>query len=374
MKRKILTGSVSAVFMLFLVSIRPVNAYMQINNGDACTTSQTVTLSIPAFNVNTFEVQYHASENPNTLSQLQWLSLGTNSVQFHLSSGYGIKKVYFQTRTRVRPGVGAPTASHAWKYTQILSDSINYLRSCNDPKFSRQISLTISRKYEPFRFDVVYNLEVGKVSDPNNSQIKLAVNARRTKNWIALGTPVTIPYGGQLSSSATYRHTGTLTIAVPANTSSQPSYKDLKITATIEPKPGVSGWVDIDTNNNTSSREIQLVTRTQSRTHPVTSCTGAEGDKNNILVPVGNAWVFGGSKLTLNDCGSTTGNEIKCDNNPVPGIGLRGVRWTRRPSTGSNYGLHWYCEGFANKRDNSSWGYYFRYRVEYDIVEIRIVQ
>lgn len=377
MRKKIWRGLSIIIFLTVLFClVRPANSYMQINYGAACTASQDVTLSIPAFNVNTFEVQYHASENPNTLSQLQWLSLGTNIVRFRLSSGYGIKKVYFQTRSRVRPGLGGgtPTVSHDWKYTQILSDSINYLRSCNDPKFSRQISLTISRKYEPFRFDVVYNLEVGKVNDPNNTQIKLAVNARRTRNWIALGTPVAIPYGGQLSSSATYRHTGTLTIAVPSNTSSQPSYKDLKIIATIEPKPGVSGWVDIDTNNNTSSREIQLVTRPQSRTHPVTSCTGAEGDKNNILVPVGNAWVVGGSKLTLNDCGSTTGNEKKCDNNPVPGLGLRGVKWTRRPSTGGNYALHWYCEGFANKRDNSSWGYYFRYKVEYDIVEIRIVK
>ena len=375
MRKKIWRGLSITIFLTVLFClVRPANAYMQIDHGAACTTSQDVTLTIPAFNVNTFEVQYRASENPALLLKLRWFSLGINGVRFRLSSGYGIKKVYFQTRTRVRIGIGGPTASHAWKYTKILSDSINYRPYCNDPKFSRQISLTISRKYEPFRFDVVYNLEVGKVSDPNNSQIKLAVNARRTRNWIALGTPVAIPYGGTLSPASTYRHTGILTIAVPPNTSSQPSYKDLKIIATIEPKPGVSGWKDIDINNNTSIREIQLVTRTQSRTHPVPYCTGAEGDKNNILVPVGNAWVIGGSKLTLNDCGSTTGNEKKCDNNPVPGLGLRGVRWTRRPSTGGNYSLHWYCEGYANKRDNSSWGYYFRFRVEYNIVEIRVVQ
>ena len=376
MRKKIWAGLLTTIFLTALLCfVRPANAYvyMRINNGADCTTNQDVTLSIPAFNVNTFEVQYRASENHDLLPKLRWFSLGINGARFRLSTGYGIKKVYFQTRTRLRPGLGAATASHDWRYT-LVSASIKYLRSCNDPKFSRQMSLTISRKYEPFRFDVVYNLEVGKVNDPNNTQIKLAVNARRTKTWTALGTPVTIPYGGTLSPASTYRHTGTLTIAVPSNTGSQPSYKNLKITATIKPKPGASGWIDINPNNNTSSKGIQLVKRTHSPTHYVRSCTGAEGDKNNILVPVGNAWVVGGSKLTLNDCGSTTGNEKKCDNNPVPGLGLRGVKWTRRPSTGGNYGLHWYCEGFANKRDNSSWGYYFRYRVEYDIVEIRVVQ
>lgn len=330
-------------------------------------------MSIPAFNVNTFEVQYRASEIPNLMSKLQWNSLGINGAKFRLSTGYGIKKVYFQTRIRVKPGIGGPTSYQGWKYSQVLNESIKYSQSCNDPKFSRPMSLTISRKYEPFKFDVVYFVEVANVNNPGDCQIKLLVNARRTRNWITLGTPLTIPYGGTLSPASTIKHSGTLTISVPANTNSQPSHKDLKITATIEPKPGSTGWVDINTNNNTSTKEIQLVTRTQSRTHPVKSCTGAEGDKNNILVPVGNAWVVGESKLTLNDCGQASGNEVRCDNNPVPGTGLRGVRWTRRPTTGGNYGLHWYCEGYANKRDSSSWGYYFRFRIDYDIVEIRVV-
>lgn len=330
---------------------------LKISNGARCTTNRLVTLN---YNMCTPQrpcprgIKYRASEDPN-FRDAQWRTTRNSWVYFTLSNAFGQKTVYFQ--------VGGPN------FTPVR-DQIDYLGSCEDPRFMERMNVTISRLHAPFTFDAAYNFRVSDVQNKNDFEIVVRAVIGKRQRTIA-STPSLNYASGMPDGNNAIRHVGTLTIPVGGQDS--PAHSAVTIIADIKPKPGVANIQDYDPNNNRSYRSIQLVSRPQERNHVVRECIGPEGSKNNILSPVGNAWVSGQSTLMLHDCGGfTTSNERKCDNNPLPAVGLRGVKWTRRPSTGGQYGLHWYCEGLANRRDNSTYGYYFRFTVRYPIIELRV--
>jgi len=365
MKRRIWIGLFSVVCMfalLLLAYSENALAYgMRINKGAKCTTRRHVTLDLPGFTRPIHSVAYRASERPD-FSGARWQTLPGSSVGFYLSQGYGVKRVYMQIGEGTTP----------------LSDSIEYRQSCEDPRFMGSITLSIPKLYEPFRFDVHYKFHVSKITNDQNFQILIFARVH-ARHVLVTSQPIDYSSGYPVGTDR-MRFQGTLTVPIPKAASGfYPSLRNIEIFAKIRRKPGASNVKDIDWNNNTSIRKIELIRKTKNPWHNVPYCTGPEGSKNNILQTVGNAWVVDGSStLYLNDCGrATTANEKKCDNNPVPGLGLRGVRWTRRPSSArpsgdGNYALHWYCEGFSNKKEGAQ--YYFRFRVKYDVVEIRIVQ
>ena len=357
MKGRIWIGLFSLTLLLLAHPGKGFALSMRINNGAKCTVNRNARLHFTGIRGSgPTNVQCRASERPDFYGA-RWQRFSKNGIGFQLSQGYGIKKVYFQIGEGTRP----------------LIDNIEYRASCDDPKFIGLISLSIPKLYEPFRFDVHYKFHVSNIRNPQNFQIFIfaRVNARHV---LVTSQPMDYSSGYPVGTDR-MRFQGTLTVPISKAASGfYPSLRNIEIFAKIRRKPGASNVIDIDWNNNTSLRKIELIRTPRNPWHNVKYCIGPGGSKNNIVSTVGNAWVVGGSStLYLNDCGrTTTNNEKKCDNNPAPGLGLRGVRWTRRPTSGGNYGLHWYCEGYANRKEGAQ--YYFRFRVKYDVVEIRIVQ
>lgn len=251
-------------------------------------------------------------------------------------------------------------------YFQVLgknmSSTVDYLPSCDDATFIGQMLVTIMNLHQPFIFDVSCGWSVKPIRNPNDFIIELRAMAEG--NVLAQKT---FPY----ASGDTL-----MTISVPMVRKANhrwPQYREVGLIATIKPKPGTTPF-DYNPNDNVGQRHFELVTSNMEKSFNSNRCTGPEGFKENQTFLLGKGWVFGQSSITLHDCGSTAADEIKCDNNPLPALGQRGVRWVKRPATGeASYTLYLWCEGLANKQDNSSHlGYYFRGSVKYDMVNIRI--
>ena len=338
------------------------SAMMKINNDAPCTTSPLVTLNYnrctQAFPCHK-PIDWKASEDPNFRTCVQQGKTQQNWVYYNLCSGKGkVKKVYFQTSLD----------------NYVSGDEIGYLDNCDDPGVSALMQIQILKTYEPYRFDLTFIFPVKKTS--NATSFEINVQARAVGNN-ALLAQTTSPY------PAAGRGTGdmietvmNLTIPVKAvrhrGGRILPEYNNITLIVKVQPKTGATNTTDFNPNNNVVQRNLQLVATTADKPHVVNKCTGPDGSKDNMSVSLRNIWVMGQSTLSLHDCGTTGGNEIKCDSNPVPGLGQRGVRWVQRPTTDRSYVLHWWCEGFANKKDNSPQGYYFRFNVKYDFVAIRI--
>jgi hypothetical protein len=369
MKKTLLTVIVSICFLLIVSSISygqggtapyiPHHTYgllLKINDGAPCTTDRRVTLKYNhcvGGDPCPQPINYWASEDPKFTGV--WTGkTSKNWEYFNLTQEYGKKKVYFRTSRDNLPG----------------SDEIDYMASCDDATFKSMMDVQILKLNQPFSFDISSIFSVSKISNANSFEINL--QARAVGNN-ALLAQKTIPYPGGSGTGDIIKSGMTLTIPVPVGAQGgNPAYTNITLIAKIQPKPGAMNVYDYNPNNNVLQKNLQLVASTANPTHVVDKCTGHEGSKNNILSSVSHGWVFGQSTLSLHDCGTTGGEEIKCDSNPLPGVGQRGVKWTRRPTTGGQYGVHWWCEGLANKRDNSSYGYYFRFNVKYDVVNIRI--
>jgi hypothetical protein len=369
MKKSLIVVMVSICILLTVSSISygqgvapPSNTWqlgpmMKINNDAPCTTSNRVTLNYnrctQAFPCHQ-PVDWKASENPNFTTCLQQ-GKTTRTWEYYNLCGKGRgKKVYFRTSLDNNAG----------------SDEIDYLDNCDDPAIGALMQIQILKIYEPYRFDITSIFYVRKSNNANNFEINLQARAGAHNDLLAEKTmhyPATGKITGDLIETAM-----NLTIPVSIWKARHPKYGDIKLIVKVQPKPGATNTYDYNPHNNVLQKSLQLVSRTANPTFVVDKCTGPEGSKNNILSPVIQGWVLGKSTLSLHDCGTTDKDEIKCDNNPLPGVGQRGVKWTRRPSSGGQYALHWWCEGLANKRDTSQHKYYFRFNVKYDVVDIRI--
>ncbi len=132
-----------------------------------------------------------------------------------------------------------------------------------------------------------------------------------------------------------------------------------------------SGFTDPNLNNNIRVKMLGLSSRFVTDSHEVDACTGATGDKGDRVFDFTQAiypssWV-GQSKLDLHDC-----PDLKCDRNPIPGVGERGIRWVEHPSTAHKFAtVHWFCEGLANERQGSH--SYFRFTVKTEFIFLFLV-
>jgi hypothetical protein len=332
---------------------------LKINDGAPCTTNPHVRLTynhcVGADPCPSPGIDYWKGNEPATFPG-QWQAKTQFNWMYHdLSLGYGKKKVNFRTSRDNYTG----------------SAEIDYLASCEDAAFKSQMDIQILKLNQPFSFDIGSIFSVSKISNPNNFEIALQVMGAGRRHPLVYKT---IPYPpAEIATGDVIKSGMNLTIPVPVSQQgSNPAYTDIKLIATIRPRSGATNVYDYNPNNNVLERNLQLVSRTINKSHVIDKCTGPEGDKNNILSDVIQDWVSGQITLSLHDCGTTGGEEIKCDSNPLPKVGQRGVKWTHRPTTGGQYGVHWWCEGLANKRDNSPQGYYFRFNVNYNVVDIRI--
>lgn len=371
MKKSLIVGMLSICIILTVSSIsygqggtsvvvqHPTYPLMlKINDGAPCTTQTRVRLTynhcVGADPCPSPGIDYWKGNEPATFTG-QWLDKTTLNWMYHdLSPGYGKKKVNFRTSKDKSTG----------------SAAIDYLDNCDDPAVGGSMDIQFLKLYEPYRFDIASIFYVRKSNNANNFEINLQARAGAANDLLAQKT---IPYPPTGSGTGDMIKTGmNLTIPVSIWKARSPKYSDIKLIVKVQPKPGATNVYDYNPRNNVLQKNVQLVSRTVDLTYKVDKCTGPEGNKNNILSPAIQGWVRGQSTLSLHDCGTTEKDEIKCDSNPLPGVGQRGVKWTRRPTTGGQYALHWWCEGLANKRDNSSYGYYFRFNVKYDVIEIRI--
>ncbi len=332
----------------------------------SCTTNRQIHYKTNAYIVyiRNPQRQYRVSESSN-FSGASWIPLNsTDPIPFNLSASYGTRTVFFQIRVELR---------NSWHIAEDRKDTIRYVQDCADATFGSPVDVTISRLNQPFSFDIGSSFSVRKIGNPTQFEINLQAMGRRTRQLILLAQK-TIPYPAGSGTGDSIPSGMNLTIPVPVSTQGGiPAFSDISLIFKIQPRPGVTNAYDYDPNNNTFQKNLQLVKRTANRPHVVDKCTGPEGSSGPISPPPHaiQGWVSGQSTLTLYDCGTTEGEEIKCDINPLPAVGGRGIKWTRRPATGSSYGVHWWCEGFANKEDNSVYKYYFRFNVNYDVVEIR---
>lgn len=324
-----------------------------INDGAACTESQSVRLK---HNVCTSirpcmqPVTYKISENPNFIgpTTVSGQFKTDDPITYALSAGYGKKTIYFQMVGRI----------------QSMSNKIDYLASCDDVTF-KSMDVQILRLNQPFSFDISCSFSVTHVKNANSFEINVQAVAAGRQTPLAQKT---FPY-------SQYQNGIRLTIPVPMvrrASSRWPEYSNITLVAKIQPRPGATNVFDYNPNNNVTQRKLQIVATKLEKLYHIDKCTGPEGSKGPVnLVNVNKGWVLGQSTLSLHDCGTAAGEEIKCDNNPLPGLGQRGIRWVKRPTTADgNINLYYWCEGLANKRENTT--YYFRGNVKYDIVEIRI--
>jgi len=336
---------------------------LKINDGAPCTTNPHVRLTynhcVGADPCPSPGIDYWKGNESATFTG-QWQGKTQfNWMDHDLSLGYGKKKVNFRTSRDNYTG----------------SAEIDYLASCEDAAFKSQMDIQIYKLNQPFSFDIGIVFSVSKISNANNFEITLRVmGAGRLQPLVYK----TIPYPpAEIATGDVIKSGMTLTIPVPVSIQqgSNPAYTDIKLIATIRPRSGATNVYDYNPNNNVLERNLQLVSRTINTTKVIDKCTGPGGDNdpdNKLSASLKNNWVVGQSTLSLYDCGTTDKDEIKCDINPLPGFGQRGIKWLQRPTTDGSYVVRWWCEGSANKRDNSQYGYYFRFNPNFNVVEIRI--
>jgi hypothetical protein len=347
---------------------------MTINHGDACTTSQSVSLdtNMQWSTADNGKWKYRKGETPNLVNE-HWITMyGPSGQHDFIDPAYGLKTVYME-RLNIANNSISPT----------LSDSIDYKQACAATDATlRDLTLIIQNKRYPdrFKFDVMYQFYGARTDHDNIYKIEIKVIPQDASFGTAsFAPPTTLNYtssqGSKLFQGIEYRSfSGTLTVNAPAQ-GQLPKFGRLKFIAMVTGGPLRPARV------RSISKLILLEKVPYTRTQQKTECTGAPGGKGDDTIgaeiPLG--WLVGETVLTLNGSNQrkvSVGLEIRYDSNPLPAVGIRAVRWVELwhwDSRSQNYvcKIHWWCEGFSNKNEGGN-KYAFRYTLTGNQIKIKV--
>jgi hypothetical protein len=354
---------------------------MTINHGDTCTPNRAVSLDI---NLKWSALQqgkykFRKGETPD-LVKVPWQPLmGPSVPHTFISPNYGRKTVYMQLLV---------IASNSVLGT--MSDSIDYKQSCLATRPSlRDLTITIQNtKYrDRFKFDVMYEVYGARTDHDTDYQIRINVLPALTTSTLSLAPPTTLNYtasqGSRVFDGIEYRRfTGILTVNAPASGELPRYSQGLNFNVAITGGPLILPSNPLFQTLHASKRI--LFEKVPYKVYGYrTECTGATGTGGNTLhgfginpVIYGAAWPIRPTVLTLNGTdrsATAVDQEVKLDTNPTPFIGERGVRWVQLWQwDGYKYvcKIHWWCEGYSNKREGDT--YAFRYTISTSQYRVRV--